>query len=132
MNPYQPPQCSEPAAEVAGAAMMQVRYSWAYSILFIVTGLIGVSLAVVMYSHSPPLAGMSVFWGVLHLSLAVLFRRRACFEVFEDRIEILSPAFPRWRRAKPLGFTGARGPYRWIAKREDFSRFIEWRDESRG
>jgi len=86
----------------------------------------------VMYSHSRPLAGMSVFWGVLHLLLAVLFRRRACFEVFEDRIEFLSPVFPRWRRAKPLEFIGARSPYRWIAKREDFNRFIEWRGESRG
>jgi hypothetical protein len=109
---------------------MAVRYSRAYSLLFVTTGLIFVTLAAVMFQLRPALAGILAFTGVLHLSLAALFRRRTYFEVFENRLEFLSPAFPRWRRAKPLAFIGARSFYRWAAEREDFSRFVEWRDGS--
>jgi len=131
MNPYQPPQCSEPAAEVGGAAVMQVRYSLGYSTLFIVTGLIFVGQAFLMYQlKKRPVMGMSVAVGVFHLSLAALTWRRIFFEVFENRIEFLSPVFPRWRRAKPLELIGARSFYRWAAKREDFNRFIAWREGS--
>ncbi|HEY1120166.1 MAG TPA: hypothetical protein VGE67_01140 [Haloferula sp.] len=60
--------------------------------------------------------------------MAVLVRKRAYFEVFMDRVEIISPVLPRFRRIKPLGSIKARGFDRWIAKREDFERFIAWRE----
>ena len=137
MNPYQPPQCSESAAEVAGPAVMQVRYGLGYSLLFVATGLIFVGQAFLMYQLRGRVMGLSVMGlsvaaGVLHLSLAVFTWRRIYFEVFENRIEFLSPVFPRWRRAKPLEFIGARSLHRWVARREDFQRFVEWRDEARG
>jgi hypothetical protein len=130
LNPYQPPKCNEPAAEVSGAAVMQVRYSLAYSVLFVVSGLLAVSLGIAMYPLSPVVTGMLEVAGVSHLAIAALFRRRVYFEVFENRIEFLSPAFPRWRRAKPLEFIGARSLHRWVSRREDFSRFVQWRDGS--
>lgn len=136
MNPYQPPQCNEPAPELGGPAVMQVRYGLPYSLLFIVSGLccsvLAVTLGLMMDPLTPLVPGMLAVAGVSHLAIAALCRRRVYFEVFEDRIEFLSPVFPQWRRAKPLEFVGARSLHRWVARREDFGRFVEWRDGARG
>ena len=117
--------------EVAGAAVMQVRYSLGYSVLFVVSGLLSVGVGIIMYSLSPPsllVPGMLEVAGVSHLAIAAFCWRRVYFEVFENRIEFLSPVLPRWRRAKPLESIVARSFHRLFAKGEDFKRFVAWRD----
>ena len=131
LNPYQPPQCNEPAPVVAGPAVMQVRYSWAYSLGVIFAGFAMVTSAIRTHHLLSVASWMFFFSGGAHLALGVITRRRVFFEVFEDRIEFLSPVFPRWRRAKPVEYVGARSLlYRWFTRGEDFKRFVAWRQDS--
>jgi hypothetical protein len=58
--------------------------------------------------------------------------KRVYFEVFADRIEFLSPVFPRWRRARPMEAIGSGILHRWIANRSDLDRFLAYRRDSRG
>jgi hypothetical protein len=129
LNPYQPPQCTEPAAEVAGPAVMQVRYGWGYSLGMGFAGLAMVTSAIRTHDFAPLASCLFFISGGCHLALGVLVRRRVFFEVFEDRIEFLSPVFPRWRRAKTVKSIGSGSIlYRWMTKREDFKRFVAWRE----
>ncbi|MCW1922872.1 hypothetical protein OKA05_09945 [Luteolibacter arcticus] len=128
MNPYQPPQCSEPVAETGEQAVMQVGYGLAYLLFLLASGLLFVIVGILFYPLTRLATGLFVVSGIAHLALGVLVRRRAYFEVFENRIEFLSPAFPAWRRAKPLESIGARSLHGWVAKRDDFARFVAWRE----
>ena len=130
MNPYQPPQCTEPAAEVTEPAVMQVRYSLGYCLFVWAAGFLFVVMGVFFFQLSRPASRMFVVSGIALLALGVIFRKRPYFEVFANRIEFLSPVFPRWRRAKPLDLIGARSLHRWIARRDDFNRFVAWREGS--
>lgn len=116
---------------------MQVRYGLQYSLLFFFSGLIAVGLVVLMETIARsttaitrPVSGMLIIAGVAQLALAVVCRKRVYFEVFEDRIEFLSPVFPRWRRAKLLASMGTvtLNLHRLVARREDIKRFIAWRE----
>jgi hypothetical protein len=129
LNPYQPPQCIEPAAEVAGAAVVQVRYHLAYSLLAILAGLVMIASAISIYHLIPLASWLFFFAGTAHLVMGFLTRRRPFFEVFSDRIEFLSPVFPRWRRAKPIESVGDSFLYRCSTRREDFKRYIAWRED---
>ncbi|MEK7954377.1 hypothetical protein [Luteolibacter soli] len=137
MNPYQPPQCSEPAAVAGEVPVMQVRYGLQYSLLFVFSGLVSVALAVVMDGLAKsttvfmkPVTLLLVVAGVAHFALAVICRKKVYLEVFEDRLEFLSPVFPRWRRAKPLTSMGKLAIllHRLVARREDINRFVAWRE----
>ncbi len=128
LNPYQPPQCNEPAAAVAGPVVMQVRYHLVYSLLAIFAGLAMVAGAIRIHDLIPFASWLFCFSGTAHLVMGFLTRRRPFFEVFNDRIEFLSPVFPRWRRSKPVESVGDSILYRWVARREDFKRYIAWRE----
>ena len=129
MNPYQPPQCSEPVSEVAGAAVMRVRYSWAYSLGVIFAGLAMVTSGIRTNPLVP--SGVLFVMGGFHLAMGVITRIRTLFEVFEDRVEFLPMVWPkRRRRVVPLESIGSGSLlFRWLAKREDFKRFIAWRSQ---
>jgi hypothetical protein len=76
-------------------------------------------------------SGVLLVTGGFFLAVGVITRIRACFEVFEDRIEFLPVVWPgRRRRVAPLESIGSRSLYyRWVAEGEDFKRFVEWRDQ---
>jgi hypothetical protein len=139
LNPYQPPQCTEPTALTGEALVMQVRYGLQYSLLFFFSGFALVSSAILMtviakpaVAVTNPLAALLSIVGVIHVALAMLCRKRVYFEVFEDRIEFLSPVFPRWRRPRPLATMGTftLNLHRLVARRDDIKRFIAWREGS--
>jgi hypothetical protein len=133
LNPYQPPQSIEPAAELAGPAVMQVRYGWGYSLGVGFAGLAMLTSAIRTHDFAPLASSLFFISGGCHLALAILVRRRVFFEVFEDRLEFLSPVFPRWRRAKTVkSIRSGSFLYRWMTKREDFKRFVAWREGQHG
>ena len=115
------------------APVMQVRYGLHYSLLFFFSGFVLIGLAILMAMTMETFIEIAVLpavAGVGQLAMAVLSRRRAYFEVFENRIEFLSPVFPGWRRAKPLtsinSFT--LNLHRLVARQEDIKRFIAWHE----
>jgi hypothetical protein len=130
LNPYQPPQCSEPAAEVAGAAVMQVRYSLGYSLGLTFSGAMMMVSAAGADGFFPPWLLFPL--GAFFLVGAVVTWRKAFFEVFENRIEMVPPFFPKRgrRHPRPLESIGSGSLlFRWAAKREDFKCFIAWRSQ---
>ena len=133
MNPYQSPKCKEPAAEVAEQAVIRVRYGLGYTLLILV-GTLCFLIQGVRHYHRPTgyVGGVSIALAAMNVFVAVQSRRRAYFEVFEDRLEFLSLGFPRWRSKKPLGSVSSNSYHRWFARREDFTRFVAWRDGRRG
>ena len=137
MNPYQPPQCAEPVAVTGDAPVMQVRYGLQYSLLFLSSGLVAAGVAILMVilakSTAAPqiaIASLLIIGGLVQVAMAVICRKRVYMEVFENRIEFLSPVFPRWRRARPLSSMGTLtlNLHRLVARREDINRFIAWRE----
>ena len=108
---------------------MQVRYQLAYSLLAIFAGVAMVTSAISIHDRLPFASWLFCIAGAAHLVMGFLTRRRPFFEVFDDRIEFLSPVFPRWRRAKPIESVGDSILYRWVARREDFKRYIAWRED---
>lgn len=119
------------------APVMQVRYGLQYSLLFFFSGSVAAGLAILMViiakSSAAPqisIAILLIVGGVAQVVMAVLCRKRVYFEVFENRIEFLSPVFPRWRRARPLTSMGTLtlNLHRLVARREDINRFIAWRE----
>lgn len=107
-----------------------MRHSIAYSIYLLGMGLLCMVLGVLFYQFRRPPAVLFELSGIAHLVVGMLVRKRSYFEVFEDRLEFLSPAFPSWRSIRRAESIRARGYHRWIANREDFDRFIEWREGS--
>ena len=99
MNPYEPPRSEEPAAE---PAVMEVRYGLGYTLSLTFNGLVMATSAIRGNDFVPSwvLFSMAAFFCVL----AVICWRGVFFEVFEDRIEFLSPISPKQgqRRSKPL------------------------------
>ena len=132
MNPYQPPQCKEASAQAAEQAVMSVRHSIAYSIYLLSMGLLCVLLGILFYQLRRAPAMLFEVSGIAHLVLGMLVRKRAYLEVFENRIEFPSPAFPSWRSISRFESIRIRGYHRWIAKREDFDRFVAWREGASG
>lgn len=140
LNPYQPPQCSEPVAVTGEAPVMQVRYGLQYSLMFFFSGLVAVGLAILMTvvksTSAPgiPIVSTLVVAGVVQVAMGLICRKRVYLEVFENRVEFLSPVFPRWRRARPLASMGTLtlNLHRLAARREDINRFIAWRESQRG
>ena len=112
------------------APVMSVRHGIRYSIYLLSMGLLCVVLGVIFYQLRRAPAVLFEVSGITHLMLGMLVRKRTYFEVFEDRLEFLSPAFPSWRSIRRAESIQSRGYHRWIANREDFDRFIEWRERS--
>ncbi|MCW1922871.1 hypothetical protein OKA05_09940 [Luteolibacter arcticus] len=129
MNPYQPPQCNDPVAGGGESVVMQVRYSWRHSLGVVWTGIVFLNSAIRNYDFMPFASVLLLLAGTAFLVSGVLSRRGSFFEVFENRIEFVSPVFPKWRRTRPLESIAADSfLYRWVAKRSDFKRYIAWRE----
>ena len=119
------------------APVMQVRYGLQYPLLFFFSGLVLLGVAILMAMTMGTLIEIAVLpavAGVSNIVVAVLCLGRAYFEVFEDRIEFISPVFSKWRKARPLtvmdNFT--LHAHRLVARREDMKAFVAWRDSCRG
>ena len=110
---------------------MRVRYSLLHSWGQICTGMVMVTNGIKIYPSI--LSWASWPMGAFLFSMGVITQRRVFFEVFENRVEFLSPFFPsRGRQARPLESIDAGSFfYRWVAKRPDFKRFVAWRDVER-
>lgn len=118
------------------ASVMQVRYGLHYSLLFFFSGFVLIGLAILMAMTMETFIEIAVLpavAGVSNVTVAVLCQKKVYFEVFENRIEFLSPVFPRWRRARPHASMGTLtlNLHRLVARREDIKRFIAWREDSR-
>ncbi|MCW1886992.1 hypothetical protein OKA04_19795 [Luteolibacter flavescens] len=99
----------------------------AYSIGLAIAGLIMVDCGVRIIDFNPVAAWAILFSGVANIALGVIARGRTYFEVFEDRIELLSPVFTKMRRTKPIkSIRSGSLHHRLVARRDDFARFIAW------
>jgi hypothetical protein len=63
---------------------------------------------------------------VMLLMVAVKCGRATYFEVYDNHLLLLSPLTRRLRWKRPIGSGRVS---RWVAKREDFAKFEQWRQE---
>lgn len=128
LNPYLPPQRAEPAVITGELPVMVVRHSRGYAIGLCCQGILCVVVGIVFYQLTWLAFALLELSGIAYLMMGMLVPKRVYFEVFRDRLEFLSPVFRRLRMVKPLAGGRARSFHRWFANREDFDRFIAWRE----
>lgn len=105
-----------------------VRHGRGYAIGLCCQGILCVVVGMVFYQLTRLAFVLFELSGIAYLMMGMLVPKRAYFEVFYDRLEFLSPVFRRLRMVKPLAGVRARSFHRWFANREDFDRFIAWRE----
>lgn len=130
MNPYEPPRAEASPIETGEPPVIRVRYGPLYPLSLLVSGLCCFAGWYYFHALIGSAGSLFVVSGVLNVAMAAFTIRGVYFDVFPDRVEFLSPLFPRWRRPRPLAAVKPVFLHRLIAQPGDFQRFLAFRSGS--